>query len=144
MSFQPGQSGNPSGRPKGITDKRTELRSLLEPHAKDIFEKLVVLAKAGDPTALKLCVERLLPKIKADNGIDIQIPCDQLDAGTNMIEFAINLMHVVMSGQISIEEADKLINFVKKQQWLISGARSKLQAEERESHFFDFLKSEIP
>ena len=28
MTFKTGQSGNPDGRPKGIVDKRTQLRSL--------------------------------------------------------------------------------------------------------------------
>ena len=135
MSFQSGLSGNPAGRPKGIADKRTELRALLEPHAKDIFAKLVELAKAGDPTALKLCVERLLPKVKPDNGIEIHVPYEQLDVATNMMAFGASLIPAVMNGQISIEEADKLINFVKKQQWFVTGARNRIEAEERQKNF---------
>lgn len=130
MSFQTGQSGNPHGRPKGIADKRTELRGLLEPHAKDIFEKLVELAKAGDPTALKLCVERLLPKVKPDNGIETGIPYDQLDVAANMVAFGSNLIPAVMNGQLSIEEADKLINLVNKQQWFFAGAKRRMEAVE--------------
>ena len=61
--FKPGISGNPKGRPKGARDKRTELRSLLEPHAKDLVEKVVELAKGGDTTAIRLCLERLIPPI---------------------------------------------------------------------------------
>ena len=65
--FPKGQSGNPSGRPKGIPDRRTELRRLLEPHASELVQKLVELAKAGDTTALRICIDRLIPPLRASD-----------------------------------------------------------------------------
>lgn len=65
MAFQPGESGNPAGRPPGIRDKRTALRELLEPHAADLVAKAVEMALAGDGTALRICIDRLIPLIKA-------------------------------------------------------------------------------
>ena len=76
--FKPGVSGNPKGRPKGARDKRTELRSLLEPHAKDLVEKVVELAKGGDTTAIRLCLERLIPPIRAQ---DQSITLDDMNGG---------------------------------------------------------------
>ena len=76
--FKPGISGNPKGRPKGARDKRTELRSLLEPHAKDLVEKVVELAKGGDTTAIRLCLERLIPPIRAQ---DQSITLDDMNGG---------------------------------------------------------------
>jgi len=76
--FKPGISGNPKGRPKGARDKRTELRSLLEPHAKDLVEKVVELAKGGDTTAIRLCLERLIPPIRAQ---DQSIILDDMNGG---------------------------------------------------------------
>src|SRR3990167_9567009 len=70
MTFKPGESGNPTGRPKGIIDKRSELRSLLETHAKEIIEKLIERAKIGDDVAMRLCVDRLIPRVKPDGGIN--------------------------------------------------------------------------
>ncbi len=84
MTFLPGQSGNPSGRPKGIVDRRAEWRELLQTHAKDLIEKLIEEAKAGEPTALRLCIERLLPRIKPDYGINFQLPEGGIDTGNNM------------------------------------------------------------
>jgi hypothetical protein len=65
VPFTKGQSGNPAGKPKGAKDKRTELRALLRPHAEDLVAKAVELAKAGDTTALRICIDRLIPPIRA-------------------------------------------------------------------------------
>ena len=65
MTYEKGQSGNPSGRPPGIRDKRTALRALLEPHAPALIAKAVEMAKAGDATALRICLDRLIPPAKS-------------------------------------------------------------------------------
>jgi hypothetical protein len=46
---------------------------LLEPHAEELIGILVHQAKAGDPNALKLCIERLIPKPKS-GGPSISLP----------------------------------------------------------------------
>ncbi len=61
--FKSGQSGNPAGRPKGA-GKIAKLRTLLEPHAGALVKKAVEMAKAGDTTALRICLERLIPALK--------------------------------------------------------------------------------
>ena len=65
MTFKAGKSGNPQGRPKGSKDKRTELRALLEPHAPALVEKAVQMALDGDTVALKLCLDRIIPAMRA-------------------------------------------------------------------------------
>ncbi|MDM8545171.1 DUF5681 domain-containing protein [Candidatus Venteria ishoeyi] len=64
MPFQKGQSGNPSGRPPGIQDKRAALRDLLDPHADELVKQAVKMALEGDTAALKLCLDRLIPPMK--------------------------------------------------------------------------------
>jgi len=122
MTFQTGQSGNPNGRPKGIVDKRAELRGLLEPHAKEIVEKLIECAKAGDPAALRLCIERLIPRVKPDSGITFDLPEGQIDNGDNMLKIANDVTAAVASGLLTIEEAEKFTEFLKHQRWLIDEA----------------------
>ena len=63
--FEKGQSGNPAGRPKGIPDRRTALRAHLDPHAEGLIAKAVEMALAGDIGALRLCIERIVPPVKA-------------------------------------------------------------------------------
>lgn len=65
MAFVKGRSGNPLGRPVGSTDKRTALRELLEPHAENLVNKVVELALQGDVTAIKICLDRLIPTVKS-------------------------------------------------------------------------------
>ncbi|OGS97721.1 MAG: hypothetical protein A3K04_09680 [Gallionellales bacterium RBG_16_56_9] len=64
--FQKGQSGNPAGKPKGAKDKRTELRSLFEPHRAKLIKKAVTMALAGDTTALRICLDRLVAPVRSN------------------------------------------------------------------------------
>jgi uncharacterized protein DUF5681 len=65
MTFKKGQSGNPEGRPPGSRNKATLLiEQLLDNDAKSIVEKAIELAKAGDGTALRLCLDRIVPARK--------------------------------------------------------------------------------
>ena len=65
--YRKGESGNPAGRPKGTADRRTELRALLQPHAEQLIAKAVSVALEGDTTALRICLDRLIPTMKASD-----------------------------------------------------------------------------
>ena len=59
--FEKGRSGNPAGRRPGCRNKATlAAEALLDGEAEVLTRKAVELAIAGDPTALKLCLERIL------------------------------------------------------------------------------------
>jgi hypothetical protein len=61
--FDKGVSGNPAGRPVGSRNRATELaQALLDGEAEAVMRKGVDLALDGDRTALKLCLERLVPR----------------------------------------------------------------------------------
>jgi hypothetical protein len=63
--FMKGQSGNPSGKPKGCRNATTILfDELLKANAKELIEKALEMAKGGDGPALRLCIERLAPARK--------------------------------------------------------------------------------
>src|SRR5450631_2561963 len=63
--FKPGQSGNPSGRPKGSRNATTlALESLLDGQATALTQKAIDLALAGDMAALRICMDRILPPRK--------------------------------------------------------------------------------
>ena len=64
--FQKGRSGNPAGRRLGSLDKATlGAQALLAGEAEALTRKAVEAALAGDVTAMRLCLERILPRERA-------------------------------------------------------------------------------
>ena len=63
--FNPGTSGNPSGRPAGITDKRVAVKNqLLEPLLPEAIEKLTEAISEGERWAIEITIAYCLPKPK--------------------------------------------------------------------------------
>ena len=63
--FEKGRSGNPLGRRVGRRNKTTiAAAALLVGEAEALTRKAVELALVGDPTALRLCIERVLPQCR--------------------------------------------------------------------------------
>jgi len=104
MTFPKGESGNPAGRPPGIRDKRTAMRDLLTPHAEDLVAKVVELALAGDSTALRICIDRLIPPAKArGDPVNLPSPTDSLaNNGRNVIQS-------LAEGNLTPEEAGEVM-----------------------------------
>ncbi|MEP3226312.1 MAG: DUF5681 domain-containing protein [Parasphingorhabdus sp.] len=72
--FAAGKSANPNGRPKGSRNRSTVMaQGLIDDDADEIIKKTIELAKTGDPVALRLCMERLLPPRK-DRPVEIDLP----------------------------------------------------------------------
>jgi hypothetical protein len=60
--FEKVRSGNPAGRRRGSRNRATLAAAvLLEGESEALTHKAVELALAGDPVALRLCIERILP-----------------------------------------------------------------------------------
>src|SRR5882724_9630799 len=60
--FEKGRSGNPLGPRVGCRNKTTiAAAALLAGEAEALTRKAVELALGGDPTAMRLCMERVLP-----------------------------------------------------------------------------------
>ncbi len=95
MPYRPGQSGNPSGRPKGSIDGRVRLRKALEGEAPEILRVMVAKALAGDVSAASLLLNRLIPAVRAESA-----PVVVGLTGTSPAERAANLVDAVAAGQI--------------------------------------------
>ena len=71
--FQPGNTFG-RGRPQGSRNKATiALQEMLDGHGESITRKCALLALQGDPTALRLCMERLIPP-RRDSPVKFKLP----------------------------------------------------------------------
>ncbi|MFO9416548.1 DUF5681 domain-containing protein [Legionella pneumophila serogroup 1] len=112
MKFKPGESGNPTGRPKGSRNIQTQLIKLLEPHAEQLINKMVEKALEGEPNALKLCIERLLPKAK-HKAIESDLPILEED---NYMETIESILQEMLQGNIASDEGKKIIELIEEHQ----------------------------
>jgi hypothetical protein len=72
--FAKGQSGNLGGRRAGCRNKATvAAAALLEGEAESLTRKAVELAMVGEPTAMRLCLERILPVCR-DRTVKFALP----------------------------------------------------------------------
>jgi len=71
--FQKGVSGNPSGRPKGITNFNAIAKADLAKHKTTLLNKSIEMAMNGSESMMKLLLDRLLPIRPKDDPIQIDM-----------------------------------------------------------------------
>jgi len=72
--FAMGRSGNPAGRRPGSRNKATlAAAALLAGEAEELTRKAVEMALDGDPTAMRLCMERVLPPCR-ERTVNFSLP----------------------------------------------------------------------
>ncbi|MCE9680869.1 DUF5681 domain-containing protein [Halomonas alkalisoli] len=100
--WRPGVSGNPAGRPKSAT---TELRRQLSEHGPALAAKAVELALAGDSTALRICLDRISPTLKAQPA-PISV---SLEGAEGLAGVSRRLVDAAASGEIPADVASQLV-----------------------------------
>ena len=100
--FQKGVSGNPKGRPLGSRNQSSlAAEMLLENQAAAITQKCVDMAMDGDPTALRLCVSRLIP-IKRQRTISLDLPA--LESSQDSLKAIGSVLGAVVAGEVTPTE----------------------------------------
>jgi hypothetical protein len=129
MPFQPGQSGNPAGRPIGARNRKTLLmEALLEGDGEDLTRCLIEKALSGDATAMKLCMERLLPRMRER---PIPFPLPRLASPADVRKAAAEIQGAVEVGALTPREALDLLRVVDKLVHTIRQASSKNPKNEK-------------
>ena len=108
--FQKGQSGNPTGRPKGARNKSTlAAEALLDGEAEVLTRKVIELAKDGDMTALRLCFDRLLP-VRRSRPVIFDLPDTSTPEGILAAHDAV--LAAVATGEVTPEEAQIICGLI--------------------------------
>ena len=122
-TFRP---GNP-GRPFGARNKATlAALALLEGEAEALTRRCVELALAGDTTALRLCLERLLPKSRA---VRLQLPLrtlSDLDVASDVVSGAL------ADGTVVLDEVAVLTGLIEARRRLIETTELERRLENLE------------
>ena len=111
--FEKGVSGNPGGRPPGSKNKLSQLaQKLLEADAADIVTAIIEKAKAGDSTAQRLCLERIMPPIRSSA---IQIDLPKFKTPQDILKGYDALFEALGKGDLTMDELDRLSDILEKQ-----------------------------
>ncbi len=104
--FQPGQSGNPSGRKPGTRARATVFGELiLQQDADAIIQAVVDSAKAGEATAMRLCIERLIPLRK---GRPIAFPLPKMKTASDVGDALSAIAQAMSAGELTPDEASTI------------------------------------
>ncbi|SDO69987.1 hypothetical protein SAMN05216360_1406 [Methylobacterium phyllostachyos] len=108
--FGAGQSGNPSGRPKGSRNRTTQaVEAILDGEAETLTRKAVEMALGGDGPAMRLCLDRLCPPRK-DRAVTFDLP--RIETTADLTRATRALLQGVADGEITPAEASEMSKLV--------------------------------
>jgi len=104
--FHKGCSGNPQGRPLGARNAATVIaEQLLNGEAETITRKAIELAKQGDLTALRLCLERIVPP-RRERPVNFTLP--EINSVDNATKAMAAITAAVANGELTATEAAEI------------------------------------
>ncbi len=108
--FPKGTTGSPRGRPKGTRHKATlAAEVLLDGEAEALTRRCVELALGGDMTAMRLCMDRLLPP-RRERPVSFRLP--PIQTADDAVTAAAALVNAVASGMLTPGEAADLAKLI--------------------------------
>uniref|UniRef100_I2Q571 DUF5681 domain-containing protein n=1 Tax=Desulfovibrio sp. U5L TaxID=596152 RepID=I2Q571_9BACT len=121
--FEPGQSGNPAGKPKGCRSRAVmAAQALIDGKAEEVVEKALELALAGDGPVLRAILDRLCPPRK-DSPVRVTLPA--IESAADLPVVTATLLDAVAKGQLTPSEAQAVTG-------LVESHRKALEFEELE------------
>ncbi len=128
MPFQKGQSGNPAGRKPGTKNRKLEL---LRSNDKRLQKKVLEMALDGDPVALRICADRLWPKLRPEAA-----PVRVTTASSDLASQGAALIDAALTGEVTADVLRDLLSALADQARLVefTEIESRLIALESQEH----------
>jgi hypothetical protein len=110
MAFTKGHSGNPAGRPVGARHKATiAAEALLDGEAERLTRKAIETALGGDMTALRLCLDRIVPP-RRERPVSFEMP--PLSSAEDAMAAMAAITAAVCTGELSLGEAESAARLI--------------------------------
>ena len=135
--FVQGCSGNPAGRPRGIPNPAARAALLLDDEAEALVKKAVELALAGDPAALRLCLDRVLGPRR---GRPAPFALPPIDSAADLAAALAAVAAAAADGTITAEEALTLAQTLSP----LVGALAAREAEARQQRLVAYYAKSSP
>jgi hypothetical protein len=123
--FQKGQSGNPAGRAQGSLFAE----AILEDDREGIMDAVVNAAKNGDPTAMRLCVERLVPLRK---GRPVVFDLQPIKTAADIAGAVGELARAMAAGELTTDEASAAASVIEMHRRAIETTEIELRLQKLE------------
>lgn len=129
--YLPGESGNPAGRPVGSRNRATILaESLVDGRAEKVVATLLAKAERGNTAAMRLVIERLLPKRK-ERPVSVRIP--ELLSAADLVQAYSEVLASVARGEMTLGEADAFTTLLDRQRVAIETGELAARVAELEA-----------
>jgi hypothetical protein len=110
MRFEKGQSRNPAGRPPGWRNQATIVaETMLQSEAEVIVRMAIDGAKEGDITAIRLCPERVFPRLR-DRATLFDLP--QINNAPEALDALTSIVEGLRGGELTAAEGCELSKLV--------------------------------
>lgn len=101
---------NNPGRPRGARNKASlAIQCLLEGEAEALGRKAIELAISGDVAAMKLCLDRIVPR-RSDEPVEFELP--PMESVNDLLEAARCLLLAVSKAQLTPNEATAVMTLL--------------------------------
>ena len=118
--FQPGQSGNPAGKPRGTRHRALlALDAIGAAGAEEVLRKVVEDAKAGDIRAAEILLRRVWPERK---GRLVEFDLPPVVSAADAVQASAAIVAAVATGELTPDEAQAVASVVEIQRRAIETA----------------------
>ena len=105
-AFQPGNKAG-RGRPRGSRNKSTAAaQELFGENAADVIRKCLRMAKQGDPMAMRLCMERILPARKST---PVRFKLPRIRSVADLAGAMDSIMQAIAKGRLTPGEGQQIL-----------------------------------